>query len=110
ILSLLDELHLNPTEVNARDIDQLRARIRSGLTELVGELTVGGGPRVRRVDDIFTLLLERMSQLQDFLPDEGDATHFPAIADQMASVYRSWNNMQQLFGVQTTIVAKQLGL
>jgi hypothetical protein len=54
---LLNGLYALDTEADPADIGSLKAIINSQLTELVGELGLAGGPRVTRVNQIFTLLL-----------------------------------------------------
>jgi hypothetical protein len=108
-LSLLDDLQ-SPDNRNANEFDRLRILVRSHLTQLVGEMSVLGGPRVPHVEQLFASLLEHLASLQDRLQDDDGITSFPALADNVASLYRSWNNMQQLFNLQITIVNNQLNL
>jgi hypothetical protein len=91
-------------------IEELKSWIRGEFMELVGELSFSDGPSVLRVEEVFSMLLDQMGTLQDLMEDEEGVTSFPALADQMAALYRSWNNMQQLFETQIGIVSKQLSL
>jgi hypothetical protein len=109
-LALLAELQPMGADPDLKGIEELKGWIRSEFMELVGELTFSDGPSVTRVEEIFSMLLDQMGTLQDLMEDEEGVTGFPAVADQMAALYRSWNNMQQLFDVQITIVMKQLAL
>jgi hypothetical protein len=107
LLAELQPIGLNP---DLKAIDELKAWIRSEFMELVGELTFAEGPSVVRVEEVFSMLLDQMGTLQDLVEDEEGTTVFPALADNIASLYRSWNNMQQLFEVQVGIVIKHLGI
>jgi hypothetical protein len=109
-LGLLAELQPVGPHPDIKGIDELKSWIRSEFMELVGELSFEDGPSVTRVEDVFSMLLDQMGTLQDLMEDEEGATAFPALADQIAALYRSWNNMQQLFEVQIGIVAKHLNI
>ena len=109
-LPLLDKIDVLSGESNNRDISRLKNLIRSGFAEVVGELSMPGGPRVARVEQIFALLLDQLAALQDGIDDEENLARFRIVADNTASLYRSWNNIQQLFGTQTGIVTQQFGL
>ena len=109
-LPLLDKIDVLSGESNNRDISRLKTLIRSGFAEVVGELSMPGGPRVARVEQIFALLLDQLAALQDGIDDEENLARFRIVADNTASLYRSWNNIQQLFGTQTGIVTQQFGL
>ena len=109
-LPLLDKIDVLSGESNNRDISRLKTLIRSGFAEVVGELSMPGGPRIARVEQIFALLLDQLAALQDGIDDEENLARFRIVADNTASLYRSWNNIQQLFGTQTGIVTQQFGL
>lgn len=114
-LAILDDLQpvVRRTGASQADrdvVERLRALIRSQLTELTGEMSVASGPRTLRVEQIFTSLLDQLASLQDLLGDEEHHGDFPALAGHVASLYRSWNNMQQILDLQMSIVTKQLGL
>jgi len=55
-LPLLDGLYALDTETLVADIDSIKSIIRSELLELVAELSIVGGPRVARVDELFLVL------------------------------------------------------
>ena len=57
-LPLLDGLYPLDVEADAPDVEALKAIIRTQVNELVGELGLAGGPRVTRVNQIFSLLLD----------------------------------------------------
>lgn len=109
-LPLLDKIDVLSWESNNRDISRLKNLIRSGFAEVVGELSMPGGPRVARVEQIFALLLDQLAALHDGIEDEENLARFRIVTDNTASLYRSWNNIQQLFGTQTGIVTQQFGL
>ena len=54
VLPLLDGLTALRVDVDAENVAAIRAIVRSQLTELVAELGVEGGPRVQRVDQLWT--------------------------------------------------------
>lgn len=56
-LPLLDGLYPLNVEADPQDSEALRAMVRRQLTELVNELGTLGGPRVTRLDEIFSILL-----------------------------------------------------
>ena len=55
---LLDNLFALDEEADPEDIAAVKAVVSSQMTELVNELAWPGGPRVARVDQLFSLLLE----------------------------------------------------
>jgi hypothetical protein len=57
VLPLLDGLAPLRTDFDAENVEAAKAIVRSQLSELVAELGVEGGPRVQRVDQLFTFLL-----------------------------------------------------
>jgi len=109
-LALVSELQPMGPAPDTKAIDELKSWIRSEFMELVGELTFEEGPSVTRVEEVFSMLLDQMGTLHDLMEDEEGVTGFSALADQIAGVYRSWNNMQQLFEVQIGIVARHLNI
>jgi hypothetical protein len=56
-MSVLDGLYPLRSDADPQDIDALRAVVKNQMTEIVRELGIPGGPRVTRVDQLFTLLL-----------------------------------------------------
>lgn len=110
-LVYLDDLRPEPTQLDAEKIERTRILIRSCLTELLGELSLPAGPRIPRVDEVFETMLDLLAGLQELIHDnEEESGSFQALADQAASLYRSWNNTQQLLGLQMSILTKQLQL
>lgn len=109
-LPLLAELQPVGAHPDTKAIDELKSWIRSEFMELVGELSFEAGPSVTRVEEVFSMLLDQMGTLHDLMEDEEGVTAFPALADQMAALYRSWNNMQQLYEMQIGIVARHLNI
>lgn len=109
-LALLAELQPMGSDPDTKAINELKSWIRSEFMELVGELSFADGPSVVRVEEVFSMLLDQMGTLHDLMEDEEGVTGFPALADQIAGLYRSWNNMQQLFEVQIGIVARHLNI
>ncbi|HWE50879.1 MAG TPA: hypothetical protein VG273_13885 [Bryobacteraceae bacterium] len=109
-LPVLDKLRVLSGDSRPRDVNSLKVVIRSEFTELVGELALANGPRTERVEQIFSLLLDQLAALQDGIEDEENLTNFRILADCVASLYRSWNNVQQMFSTQTGIVLQQFKL
>lgn len=67
-LPLLEGLYPLRADADPQNTEAIRAIVRSGLTELVNELGIEGGPRVLRVDDLFRQLSGYTNSLQ-FNPD-----------------------------------------
>lgn len=109
-LALVAELQPMGANPDLKAIEELKGWIRSEFMELVGELRFEEGPSVTRVEEVFSMLLDQMGTLQDLMEDEEGVTGFSALADRIAALYRSWNNMQQLFEVQIGIVVKHLNI
>jgi hypothetical protein len=109
-LPILDKMRVLSGDSTPRDVNALKSLVRSEFTELVGELALANGPRAERVESIFSLLLDQLAALQEGIEDEDNLTNFRIVADCVASLYRSWNNVQQLFGAQTGIVLQQFKL
>jgi hypothetical protein len=57
MLPLLDGLEPLRVDFDPENVSAIRAIVRSQLTELVKELGIEGGPRVQRVDQLFSFLL-----------------------------------------------------
>ena len=109
-LPLLEKIELLKGDSTAADVVALKILIRSEMVELLGELSLTSGPSISRVEHIFVLLLDQLAALQEGITDEDNLSHFRIVTDNVASLYRSWNNVQQLFGAQTGIVTKMFGL
>jgi len=56
-LPLLAGLYPLRADADPQDVEAIRAIVRSGMTELVNELGIEGGPRVLRADSLFLQLL-----------------------------------------------------
>jgi hypothetical protein len=109
-LRLLDRLKVLDPGSPAGNVTALKGLIRSEFSELVGELALANGPRSERIEQIFSLLLDQLGELQEGIEDDDNLTSFRTLADCVASLFRSWNNIQQLFGTQTGIVRQQFQL
>src|SRR5579871_372252 len=48
---------LNPAKYEPQDLETIRSVVGTELQELVSELALEGGPRIQRVDELFSLLL-----------------------------------------------------
>ena len=134
-LPLLDGLTLlgAPT-CDIEDMEAARALIRTELTGLVSELGVVGGPRVQRVDSLFSLLLGpnpdptdpanvggQLKQLAarfglgrdnvNTIDDEQDYTNFLILVDYLNSLYQTWSNQRDFFtGTAEPFLGTQLVL
>jgi len=106
----LDELEPDPEDPSAGTVNSLRNSIRAGLAEVVGELSLPTGPRIPRINQILENLLDLMANLHNLCGGDDAPGVFSALADQVASLYRSWNNVQQLLGMQIELIMKQLDI
>jgi hypothetical protein len=120
VLPLLDGLSPLRTDPDAEDTSSTRAIVRSALIELAGELGTLGGPRVPRVDDLFTQLLGPEPREQDAeqirgqlqvlrdrfgltrsaintVAEEQSYTNFLLIVDYVKGLEQSWNAQRALF-------------
>lgn len=104
----LDELEPDAADPEAGGINALRIAIRSGLAEVVGELTLPTGPRIARTNQVLENLLDLMANLHDLFGGEDAPGAFSSLADQVASLYRGWNNVLQLLNMQIQLILKQL--
>jgi hypothetical protein len=83
-LPLLEGLYpLNPA-ADPQNVTAIRAIARSGLTELVNELGIEGGPRVLRTDDLFRQLSGYDNNAKLFDPDP---EHVKGQLDQLATTF-----------------------
>jgi hypothetical protein len=121
-LPLLDGLAPLDPAADPQDTEATRAIVRTELNELVTELAMEGGPRVRRVDDMFDLLLgpgrdpanldpdqvegqlgelrERFGLSSDrvnTLDEERAVTNFRVLLDYVLGLAVSWENGKALF-------------
>jgi hypothetical protein len=116
-LPLLEGLYPLKADADPQDVEALRAIVRSGLTELVNELGIEGGPRVLRADSLFRQLLgpqlevsgetsdldPEKSQLGQFadvfglrreqintIDEEQNLTNFLILVDYVSGLRQSW--------------------
>src|SRR5262245_9174760 len=121
ILPLLAGLtSLDPSKYPPQDLEAIRTVVTTELTELVDELKVPGGPRIQRVNDLFSLLLgpgtgqisdpdlvqgqlgtlrERFALTVDevnTLEEERIATNFRVVVEQVMALRTSWDSDRRL--------------
>lgn len=118
-LPLLDGLYPLRPDADEQDVEAIRAIVRSGFTELVGELSLEGGPRVPRVDALFESLLgtnatvdpERVDgQLGELagrfglerirvntIEEEQNLTNFLIAVDYIIALRQSWDVQRPFF-------------
>jgi hypothetical protein len=122
-MPLLDGLTLlGAPQFDVEDMEATRALVRTELTDLVGELGKVGGPRIQRVDSLFTLLLgqtpekaledptnvggqlkilaERFGLLREnvnTIDDEQDLTNYLILVDYVGSLYQTWTAQRPFF-------------
>jgi hypothetical protein len=107
---------LNPAAYEPQDLEAIRSVVGTELQELVGELALEGGPRIQRVDQLFSLLLGEGRKSQSMDPDlvqgnlgtlrqrfaltvdeiqtvdeERIVTNFRIIVEQVLALHASWN-------------------
>ncbi len=118
-LPLLEGLTPLNADADSENNDATRAIVRSGLTELVNELGIEGGPRVPRVDSLFRQLLGnapssnpeqvqgQLGQLAarfglrrdqvNTIEEEQNLTNFLIVVEYMLSLFQSWTNQRDVF-------------
>jgi hypothetical protein len=136
-MPLLDGLTLlGAPQFDVEDMEATRALIRTELTGLVNELGVIGGPRIQRVDSLFSLLLGpnpdkaaadpaqvggQLKQLADrfgltsvnvnTIDDEQDYTNYLILVDYVNSLFQTWSNQKDFFtGKEEPFLGTQLVL
>jgi hypothetical protein len=107
---------LNPAKFEPQDLETIRSVVRTELQELVSELSLEGGPRIQRVDELFRLLLGQGNNSRSMNPDlvqgqlgklrerfaltvdevqtvdeERIVTNFRIIVDQVLALHASWS-------------------
>ncbi|MGI5453433.1 carboxypeptidase regulatory-like domain-containing protein [Streptomyces sp. CA-249302] len=122
IVPLLDALVPLDPAADPQDTEAVRTIVRAELGELVDELAVEGGPRIRRVDELFTLLLGnrnpgikldpdavggQLAQLRDrfglstarigTLDEERIVTNFRIVVDHVLALAAGWEVDRALF-------------
>jgi hypothetical protein len=105
------------TDSPSKDLNVLRSVVRSKLDELIEEFATAGGPRIARVDHLFTMLLGQphravpskingsigdlgiaLGEKQESVntvDDEQNLTNFRIIADYVISLLDSWEAHKQ---------------
>ncbi|MGW2517735.1 carboxypeptidase regulatory-like domain-containing protein [Streptomyces sp. NPDC001617] len=127
ITPLLDGLTPLDPAADPQDTEAVRSIVRAELGELVDELAVEGGPRIQRVDELFTLLLGsrnpgtrldpdtvggQLAQLRDrfglstarvgTLDEERIVTNFRIVVDHVLSLAAGWDVDRNLFAGTTS--------
>jgi hypothetical protein len=112
---------LNPAAYEPQDLEAIRSVVGTELQELVSELALEGGPRIQRVDQLFSLLLGEGRKSRSMNPDlvqgnlgtlrerfaltvdeiqtvdeERIVTNFRIIVEQVLALHASWNFDRQL--------------
>ncbi len=102
VLPLLDGLIPLRADHDLEDIEATRSIVQSGLTELVYELGIEGGPRLARVDGYFQDLLGPIAN-----PDSGEVLTDPEnVGGQLASL----RNVFGLVGARVNTVDEEQNL
>ena len=118
-LPLLDGLYPLRPDFDPEDVASIRAIVKSEINEIVNELGVEGGPRVTRVDQLFTLLgaLAGAKRVEDVgghlamllnrfglessyvntIEQEQDLTNFIVLVDYLNSLRSSWEMLKPYF-------------
>jgi hypothetical protein len=118
-LPLLDGLYALLPVLEQEDLNSVRDMVRSLFTELVNDLGIEGGPRIPRVDQLFTLLLgsplptdpekasgqlgilrERFGLKRSFITtiaDEQNLTNYIILVDYVIGLSNSWNTQKAFF-------------
>lgn len=119
MIPLLEGLTPLLAAADEQDVEAIRSIVKSEVEELVAELGVEGGPRVARVDTLFTLLLGpagpinlaavpgqlgRLQQAFGFdrnrintVEEEQNFTNFLILLDHLISLRQSWDNQRAFF-------------
>lgn len=139
VLPLLAGLNALRTDADPEESSSMTAIIRSELVELTNELGILGGPRVPRVEEIFSLLLGpdtgastdlngQFRTLRDRLglvlsrvntiEEEQDVSNFLLLVDYVQSLRQSWKAQKRFFtrtgdaffGTQLVLLSKELAV
>ncbi|MEU6260141.1 carboxypeptidase-like regulatory domain-containing protein [Streptomyces sp. NPDC047043] len=124
ITPLLDGLTPLDPAADPQDTEAIRTIVRAELGELVDELAVEGGPRIQRVDELFTLLIGpgsalnpdaiggQLLQLRDrfglttsrvgTLDEERIVTNFRIVVDHVLALRAGWDGYRRLFDDTTS--------
>jgi hypothetical protein len=127
-LPLLDGLYPLLPNFDQQEVDAACSIVRTEFIELVNEVGVEGGPRPQRVDDIFTLLRDRLDRnpvnsvrvVFGLTPssvitveEEQNLTNFFVIRDYIEGLFTTWNAFKNQFtspGVGPKALGTQLVL
>jgi Carboxypeptidase regulatory-like domain len=138
VLPLLDGLEPLRVDFDPENVAAIRAIVRSQLTELVKELGIEGGPRVQRIDQLFSFLLgdtivaadprarrdpdlvggslgilrDRFGLRRFLINDvgeEGRFSDFLILVDHVVSLAESWDAQREFFVRGSTLVEPFLG-
>ena len=112
-VSLLDGLSSHVPEAESGYVAALRTVVRFQMVELANEFGSLGGPRVDRVDHLFTLLLDHRSRMLsaevggligelgmrlglssgsvNTVDDEQNVTNFRILTDYITTLLQTWN-------------------
>lgn len=118
IIPLIEGLYPLRNDPDPEDIEAMRALVQTQLSELTDELGMVGGPRLPRIEGLFTALLGNsaddpaavagfLGELRDRLgleshrvntiAEEQNLTNFRIIADQVIGLQRSWGTLADYF-------------
>jgi hypothetical protein len=129
-LPLLEGLEPLRSDYDEEDTDASRAIVKSSISELVGELGQVGGPRVQRVDTLFSILLDvgpnadtpdepeqvdgQLGNLRErfglerervnTIEEEQNLTNYLVLVDYVLSLRRTWLAQRHFFDRQGTDV------
>lgn len=118
-LPLLEGLHPLDSAFDEEDVEAVRAIVKSSLTELVAELGREGGPRVARVDELFSQLFatDDLDDTEDLdgqlgllrirfglerkfvntIDEEQNLTNYLILADNTISLRFTWEQQRKFF-------------
>jgi Carboxypeptidase regulatory-like domain len=119
ITPLLAGLYPLLSDADPQNVEAIRAIVRSGVTELINEFGIEGGPRVLRADDLFRQLVGgvvqtnpenvggQLKQLSDYfglvrtnvntIDEEQNLTNFLIIVDYILGLQQSWLTQRSSF-------------
>lgn len=126
IVPLLNGLTPLASDADLQDTDAIRNIVRSRITDIVAELSLEGGPRTQRVDELFerltgklpgtagTVVLidvnnvggellvlgQRFGMIRtevNTIAEEVDFTNFLIIVDSVASLFVTWQQVRAFF-------------
>ena len=128
-LPLLEGLYTLRADILPEDLESIRAVVRSELVQMVNEFGLIGGPRARREDELFTLLLgDGRKSLVDpesvggdlgklglrfgmerfrvnTIDDEQNLTNYLILVDYVIGLNRSWQDTQRQFFINQSTAA-----